>query len=111
MMPEMKCIPFIFVSAKSEKTDMRKGMDLGADDYLIKPFSSDELLSVISARTKKAFLMKEVRKSNVKSFEAFIKNPSAEALKDVFSESMRMKKVKRKEMLFIEGDTLRTCTM
>lgn len=43
-------IPFIFISAKVERRDVRVGMDLGADDYLTKPFSSEELLSAIQAR-------------------------------------------------------------
>lgn len=46
-------IPFIFLTAKVDKKDMRQGMDLGADDYLTKPFSRAELLFSISARLKK----------------------------------------------------------
>ncbi|QZZ22958.1 EAL domain-containing protein [Leptothermofonsia sichuanensis E412] len=50
-------IPFIFLSAKSERTDLRQGMELGADDYLTKPFKRAELLGAISARlTKQAAL-------------------------------------------------------
>jgi DNA-binding NarL/FixJ family response regulator len=43
-------IPFIFLTARGEKTDLRTGMNLGADDYLAKPVSSDELLTAIKAR-------------------------------------------------------------
>jgi DNA-binding NarL/FixJ family response regulator len=46
-------IPFIFLTAKGEKTDLRTGMNLGADDYLAKPVSSDELIAAISARFKR----------------------------------------------------------
>src|SRR2546423_9746371 len=46
-------IPFIFITAEGEKPRMRQGMDLGADDYLVKPFTLDELLSAIDARFKK----------------------------------------------------------
>src|SRR5687768_6557413 len=46
-------IPFIFLSAKAEKADVRKGMDLGADDYLTKPFDDTDLLNAIEARLKK----------------------------------------------------------
>ena len=38
-------IPFIFLTAKAERTDMRKGMEMGADDYLTKPFKVAELLA------------------------------------------------------------------
>jgi len=41
-------IPFIFVSAKTEKQDVRRGMNLGADDYLTKPFDRDEVQSLIN---------------------------------------------------------------
>ena len=43
-------IPFIFLTAKGEKTDLRTGMNLGADDYLAKPVSSEELIAAIGAR-------------------------------------------------------------
>lgn len=42
--------PFIFLTAKGEKRDLRAGMNLGADDYLIKPVSADDLLAAITAR-------------------------------------------------------------
>ena len=47
-------IPFIFITAKSERTDMRKGMEMGADDYLTKPFDDIELLNAIEGRLKKS---------------------------------------------------------
>lgn len=50
---KMANIPFIFLTAKVDKKDMRQGMDLGADDYLTKPFSRAELIFSISARLKK----------------------------------------------------------
>jgi CRP/FNR family cyclic AMP-dependent transcriptional regulator len=46
--------PFVFMSAKTGRTDLRKGMELGADDYLIKPFDEIELLNAIETRLKKA---------------------------------------------------------
>jgi DNA-binding response OmpR family regulator len=49
----LTCIPFIFLSAKSKVSDIRRGMNLGAEDYLIKPFKSKELLSVINLHFEK----------------------------------------------------------
>src|ERR1700689_5120819 len=46
--------PFIFLTAKSEKADFRKGMEMGADDYLTKPFDGIELLTAIEVRLKKS---------------------------------------------------------
>lgn len=60
---ETKFIPFIFLSAKTERQDVRKGMDLGADDYITKPFTEDEIISAIESRIAKAALLKEERES------------------------------------------------
>lgn len=51
--PATATIPFIFLSAKVERTDLRQGMELGADDYLAKPFKRAELLGAITARLDK----------------------------------------------------------
>ncbi len=52
--PRTKRIPFIFLTAKGERSDVRSGMDLGADDYLVKPVPRKELLSAIQARLERA---------------------------------------------------------
>jgi len=51
--PDSKATPFIFLTAKAERLDIRKGMELGADDYLTKPFDDVELLRAIESRLKK----------------------------------------------------------
>ncbi|ADI62997.1 EAL domain-containing response regulator [Trichormus azollae] len=51
--PLTATIPFIFITAKSAKSDFRQGMDLGADDYLTKPFTRSELLSAIKNKLEK----------------------------------------------------------
>lgn len=51
--PQMAGIPFVFLTAKAERLDLRKGMELGADDYLIKPFDDMDLLNAIESRLKK----------------------------------------------------------
>lgn len=53
-----KTIPFIFLTAKVEHADLRKGMELGADDYLFKPFKIDELLKSVGTRIKKSEMFK-----------------------------------------------------
>ncbi len=51
--PTTAQIPFIFLTAKILKDDMQLGMDLGADDYLTKPFTREELLNAIAACLKR----------------------------------------------------------
>lgn len=46
-------IPFIFLTAKSEKSDIQQGLKLGADDYLVKPFDQSELLAAINMQLRK----------------------------------------------------------
>ncbi|BAY12183.1 two-component system response regulator [Calothrix sp. NIES-2098] len=57
--PLTATIPFIFLTAKSAKADFRQGMDLGADDYLTKPFTRAELLSAIVNRLEKQAALKK----------------------------------------------------
>lgn len=52
--PELRAIPFIFLTAKGEKTDQRGGMNLGADDYLTKPVENEDLLAAVAARLERA---------------------------------------------------------
>ena len=56
-------IPFVFLSAKTEHKDVRKGMDMGADDYITKPFDEDELLNAIESRLVKAAILKDYKNS------------------------------------------------
>ena len=58
---DTKYIPFIFLSAKTERVDVRKGMNLGADDYITKPFTEDELISAIESRLAKTSILKDLR--------------------------------------------------
>ena len=51
--PHLQSIPLIFLTAKAEKEDFRKGMNLGAEDYLVKPFEDFDLLEVISKKLQK----------------------------------------------------------
>lgn len=51
--PTTALIPFIFLTAKVTRTEIRQGMDLGADDYLTKPCTPDELLRAVSMRLAK----------------------------------------------------------
>lgn len=60
--PKTAMIPFIFLTAKADKADVRHGMNLGADDYLTKPFRRLELLDTIAARLKRHSAQREIQK-------------------------------------------------
>ncbi|HEY9741221.1 MAG TPA: EAL domain-containing protein [Coleofasciculaceae cyanobacterium] len=55
----LAAVPFIFLTAKAAKADLRQGMELGADDYLTKPFTRAELLGAIISRLKKQAAVQE----------------------------------------------------
>ena len=67
--PETQQIPFIFLSAKTEHRDIRKGMDLGADDYLTKPFEEEDLISAIESRLAKVSILRKLNKSQKENEE------------------------------------------
>ena len=54
---DLQRIPIIFMSAKTKHEDIRKGMDLGASDYITKPFEESELLSAVATRLKRKAIM------------------------------------------------------
>ncbi len=57
--PTIRNTPFIFMRAPADRAEMRKGMELGADDYIIKPFEKTELLQAIECRLKRAEWLKQ----------------------------------------------------
>jgi CheY-like chemotaxis protein len=97
-------IPFIFLTAKAERSDFRKGMNLGADDYLTKPFDDSELLDSIESRLKKADLFKQEYQQNIKGLDQFMN--AARGLKGLseLSASRRTRIYKKKINIYLEGD-------
>lgn len=98
-------IPFIFLTAKSEKEDFRKGMNLGADDYLIKPFDDVELLDVVEMRLKKNEILKTEFQKNVQGIDNFIQEAKGyEELNKLISNNRKVTTFKKKQHLFSEGN-------
>jgi DNA-binding response OmpR family regulator len=64
--PETAMIPFIFLTAKTTRDDFRQGMNLGADDYLTKPFRRSELLKVVTVRLEKQAIFSQQYSSQYK---------------------------------------------
>lgn len=63
--PATATIPFIFLTARGERLDQRVGMNLGADDYLVKPVAKEDLLAAISARLQRQQYHEESAQSQV----------------------------------------------
>ena len=100
--PEMASIPFIFLTAKSEKQDMRKGMNLGADDYLTKPFEETELLDAVESRLKKNNLLRQEFQNNVQGIDSFFAEASQYKELQDLSKDRTLKKYEKKQNIFME---------
>jgi len=102
--PVTSCIPFIFLTAKAEKSEMRKGMDLGADDYLTKPFEETELLNAIETRLKKNEVLKKEFGRNIEGLNRFLDEAKGIEELKTLSQKRPVMSFKKKEVIFHEGD-------
>lgn len=97
-------IPFIFLTAKAEKEDFRRGMSLGADDYIVKPFDDVALLQTIEARLQKSERLRKASAQGVATIEHFIDEARAlDAIRHL-SDNRELRHFKKKDMIFKEGD-------
>lgn len=106
---ETKYIPFIFLSAKTEREDVRKGMNLGADDYITKPFSEDELMSAIESRLAKSSILQDVRERKISDpadQESEIR--TLNDLKNFFDDNGEIIKVTEGKNVYEEGQNSNT---
>lgn len=97
-------IPFIFLTAKAERSDFRKGMEMGADDYLTKPFDDIELLSAVESRLKKNELLKKEFSKNIDGLNDFF--ATARGFEDLkkLSEEKELRHCRKKEIIYSEGN-------
>lgn len=103
--PELQKIPFIFLTAKTDRDDVRKGMNLGADDYIMKPFDDVELLEAIEVRLKKV----EQLKSDHNFESDFLLSENIEVSKQMLLENFNdrpSKHFRKKEIIYEQGETL-----
>ncbi|MGV6860526.1 MAG: response regulator [Putridiphycobacter sp.] len=97
-------IPFIFLTAKTEKEDFRKGMNMGADDYITKPFEDTELLDSIQRRLDRVKQFSSEIENTEQSLHSFINDAKGlEELQKLSSEK-RVKKFSKKDTIYYEGD-------
>jgi CRP-like cAMP-binding protein len=100
---ETAIIPFIFLTAKAEKSDFRKGMTLGADDYLTKPYDDEDLLNAIEVRLKKNALITKDFKPNAEGFHDFIDEVKQFEEFQNLSQTGNTRKFNKKDIIFSEG--------
>lgn len=101
--PDTQNIPFIFLTAKTERSDFRKGMEMGADDYITKPFEDIELLNAVEIRLKKSAILDQKYTSSPQGLTQFLKDVKSTGLVRELSEKYEVEQYDKKQMLYQEG--------
>jgi len=98
-------IPFIFLTAKAERSDMRKGMEMGADDYITKPFDDIELLNAVESRLRKSDKMRKEIEPTREGITELLKN--IHGIEDIhsISERQQVRQLHKKDVIYSEGDS------
>src|ERR1700749_2971197 len=101
--PETAAIPFIFLTAKAERLDLRKGMEMGADDYLTKPFDDMDLLNAIESRLAKKKKQEEYFNKSLDRLNTLIsKNQGLNELKKIIQER-KSRLIKKNQVIYYDG--------
>lgn len=104
--PQTASIPFIFLTAKAERIDMRKGMEMGADDYLTKPFDDMELLNAVESRLNKKIKQEQFYSKSLENIHDLIGTASGmQALSKAIAQR-KMRSIKKKQVIYYEGDSI-----
>src|SRR5215212_2947666 len=96
-------IPFIFLTAKTERGDFRKGMEMGADDYITKPFEDIELLNAVEIRLKKSEILEQKYAASPQGLTQFLKDVKSTGLMQQLSEQYNIESYDKKQMLYQEA--------
>ncbi len=101
--PDTEHIPFVFLTAKTERSDFRKGMEMGADDYITKPFEDIELLNAIEVRLKKAAIFNNKYPPSQQGINQFIKDVKNAGLISQLADQYDVETHTKKQTLYQEG--------
>ncbi|RAJ10956.1 CRP-like cAMP-binding protein [Chitinophaga skermanii] len=102
--PDTEHIPFIFLTAKTDRSDFRKGMELGADDYITKPFEDVELLTAVETRLKKQTLLQEkFKQSQQQSVSHLLQDWQSSGLLNLDPDSYSSTVLSKKQPVYREG--------
>ena len=99
---EIKNTPFIFLTAKTERNDFRKGMEMGADDYITKPFDGTELLNAVDSRLKKVELLKKEFTTDMNGVQQLILESSGGDVMKALVENRSTNTYKKKQVIYKE---------
>lgn len=102
--PELQHIPFIFLTAKAERVEIRKGMELGADDYITKPFNGTELLNAIEVRLKKSEQLSQTMSSGLTGLNTLLDIATGGKSLESLTEDRSTNKYKKKQVIYSEGN-------
>jgi CheY-like chemotaxis protein len=96
-------IPFIFLTAKTERSDLRKGMEMGADDYITKPFEEIELLNAVEVRLKKKEILSQQYVPGASGIAQFMKDVNDSGLIQQLTNQYDVVPYTKKQSLYQEG--------
>jgi CheY-like chemotaxis protein/CRP-like cAMP-binding protein len=101
--PGTQNIPFIFLTAKTERSDFRKGMEMGADDYITKPFEDIELLNAVEMRLKKLSILDQKYSPTSEGLHQFLKDVKNSGLIQKLSEQYEVHNYEKKQLIYSEN--------
>ncbi|MBC7566760.1 MAG: response regulator [Pedobacter sp.] len=101
---ETSTIPFIFLTAKADHNDLRKGMEMGADDYLTKPFDDMELLNAIDIRLRKKAHTELQQHNKNNDFRALLSKTDGLAEFAKLIEGHRNREFRKNQIIYYESD-------
>lgn len=100
--PDTQSIPFIFLTSKSERSDFRQAMEMGADDYITKPFAGNELLSAIESRFRKMDILRRKLTPDMDGVNELLSTVGGRSLEDLKAES-NSNVYKKRQLIYKEG--------
>ena len=101
--PSTENIPFIFLTARTERGDFRKGMEMGADDYITKPFEDIELLKAIELRLKKYDILQAKYSSDEKGANDLIRDLNTSGMLNMQWDNYETEEFSRKLSIYLKG--------
>jgi CRP/FNR family transcriptional regulator, cyclic AMP receptor protein len=101
--PATQNIPFIFLTSKSERSDFRSAMEMGADDYITKPFAGNELLNAIESRFRKVDIIKKQLAPDLQGLNELMSTLDDKKTLEELKNESNTNTYKKKQLIYKEG--------